>query len=665
MRLQEMEEYLISHNYYDDKFVDFTFNGEEYNAQIHYAYFNSHLDEILSKYIDEYDENFMLSEPMNTKNFRSFMNKLVRAMYYKNYSLSYAQDMILEVLTLFNKIINLFDSGSRISHDLSMIEISKAMSENKEIYDLFATNHFTPNMTPEQIRNKRDELLVRMNKLEIPGITPLVRSQAGIKPDQLINMFFGLGMRVKTNEHLNEIYPRFVPERWVDGIRTLDTHYIESNIQRLAAILNSQTMRRSGVHNKEASILAQDTEIIELDCGSVNYIEIPIEDEADLRSIEFKYRFEDGKLIECSTKDKHLIGTTVKLRSVLKCACKEGVCATCFGANAKWSLTNDDYRYDVGFVAARKMNSSISQKVLSVKHSSTPVLVDEIFYVTDMDSGEMIEIHGNDEHNDFFDREFNRLIFRPTDEISFEVYSVLKNKSRKRNKDEDSTYIAYRDGEFNEWDIIRVSTLTLLRDGKEYLIDCNSMFRVKGFPREVTKFWENEDRITVANPVEDISYVIKNSETVMEFKKLQELYKIHSKGLLEQAKKEGYTQEDIREGNVPYLNDSIRYLYDSVKSVIKGKSLTMFECAIRNKISGTDEEIVPDWTTENPEYEINSILVAIGRRPSISAILPRGFIYYRLTDPKFHSVNNLNFSVFDLLFYTDKEEEIKPVEEGE
>ena len=134
-------------------------------------------------------------------------------------------------------------------------------------------------MTPEQIRDLKDDIEARIKALDIPGISDLLKSGAGIKPDSSSNMFFGLFMRVKASESLSEIYPKFVPERWVDGLRSRDSHFIETSIQRLAAILNSQTMKKAGVHNKVTSILAQDTEIVEEDCGSINYVKYKVDDQ--------------------------------------------------------------------------------------------------------------------------------------------------------------------------------------------------------------------------------------------------------------------------------------------------------------------------------------------------------------------------------------------------
>lgn len=645
-----MKKIIIDNSDYSNIIVDFDFAGNTYEGCVNYAYFNSKLDEIFRKHDFPFSEEDMLYDNMIASNYRKFVDNIVERAYSLNYNITYTQDLLYDVVVLFNHMVNLFDQGNVISLDISIMGIAESILKDKKLYDLVMTEHCNDKMTPEQIRDKRDWLADEIMNSYIPSLTPLLKSGFGIKVDQLINIMFGLHMRVKANSDLNEIYPRYLPERWLDGLQSLDSHFIESNIQRLSGILNHQVMQSSGAHNKDASIIAQDTEIVEMDCGSINYMTYFIEDKKDLESLRFKYRLlEDGSLKEITLEDTDLIGTNVKVRSVLKCACTNGVCATCYGSNAKWNLSTDKYRFDVGFVSARDLNSGRSQKILSVKHSSTPKLVDASWDITDMMSGELITIKGTDESNDYFDREFNKLIIKPMYRVTFDVADVLKGK-RKKSKAGDLGYIKNSDAEFGEYDIIRVKRLYLHNGDDIKILEGNSYFRVKGFPRDVSSVWEDTDTIEVANPQDDISYVIKNTESIMEFSKLRYIYGLDTKKLLDKARLE-YSREDIRDGKVPYLEDQLGYMYELIKPIIKGDPISIYECALRNKIRAEDESrIVPDWTTENPGYYIESAQKTIKEKPTLSAILPKGYIYARLTNDKFHDVSNLSYSVFDLLF---------------
>ena len=645
-----MERKLRDNNYYENIMTNFTFANTEYRAQVTFAYFNSCLDEILQKYDIEYDESWMLKDAMTAKNYKKYMDFIVRKLYKAEYRIDFCQNVIMDILILFNKMINLFDSGKRISHDISLLEISLAMEKDPEMYKLFSETHIHPDMTPEELSDKKDEILKKLSVMEVPGISELLRSGSGIKSDQLINMFFGLFMRVKPGEFLNEIYPRQVPERWVDGLKSRDSLFIEHSIQRLADILNNQTMKKSGVHNKDASILAQDCEIIELDCGSQNYKKYTIEDEKDLKSIEFKYRLDEktGKLVECTLEDKHLIGTTVQVRSAEMCACKDGLCATCFGANAKWNLSTPEYRFDVGFVAARKKNSSISQKVLSVKHSSTPILVRVKFYIIDLDTGEIV-LDGVEKGEEFFDRKWNKILFKEGVDIFIEVKDILKHNPKKGIKNGTYNNIAYKDAEFGEYDIIRCNKLYFIKDGKNYEMTANSPFRISGFPGNDTKKFHDTDRIKLGINNE-ITYVIRNNEHVMDFKKLQGVYNLSTDDIIKEAK-ELYPDEESPD----MLNNQVEYMYNSIKNVVKGKNVTVTECALRNKIRAVDNDrVAPDWTLPVVPYQILSSNKAIGKKNSLSVILPKGHAYRRLTDATFHDTKNLKYSVFDLLYQNDE-----------
>lgn len=658
MNLKEMEKILKDNNekQYNDIMVDFEFNKSIFNAQITFAYFNTRLDSILKKYKIEYDDSYMLTKKMTIKNYKKYMNELVQKMYDNEEDILSAQSVLVDILDVITRMIRLFNSGSRVSIDVSLTSIFGAMKKDKKIYDLFMENHINKDMTPEELSDKRDEILKRILECDIPGITPLLKSGSGIKADQLINMFFGLFMRVKPSERLDEIYPRVMDMRWVDGLNSIDSHFIETSIQRLANILNSQTMASSGTHNKSASILAQDTLITMEDCGSVNYQEYEVKDEGDLRDLKYKYYLNDkGEEEEITENHTNLIGRTVKVRSVCMCAAPYGqVCARCFGANAKWNTSTKEYRYDVGFVAARKTNSAKSQKVLSVKHTSTPTLVRVKFTIINYDTGEMIYSEV-EKCEDFFTRKFNKLIFNEGVRVFFEGIDVERftGGNRKGNVN------IYNDSEFGEYDIIRVKTLYLEKDGVKYILEANSPFRLKGYNKIDYSEWSDSDLIEVNDNIEK-SYVIKNSETVMDFRKLQAVYSMSSKDLIAKAREE-YSKEDIANNKVPYLNKQIEYMTNTVRPVVKGDPVVCLELSLRNKIFSKDGWVKPNWKIPNPEYAIYPVDTSIYNKPSISAVLSKGRMYDKLVDKKYYDKSNLQYSVFDLLFQNTDDKSIDEV----
>jgi DNA-directed RNA polymerase subunit beta' len=64
------------------------------------------------------------------------------------------------------------------------------------------------------------------------------------------------------------------------------------------------------------------------DCKSTKYLEIFVEDERVLESLDGRILADSKKSI--SKDDKHLINTKVKIRSPLFCKAQDGICSTCY-----------------------------------------------------------------------------------------------------------------------------------------------------------------------------------------------------------------------------------------------------------------------------------------------------------------------------------------------
>lgn len=76
-----------------------------------------------------------------------------------------------------------------------------------------------------------------------------------------------------------------------------------------------------------------------VDCGTKGYMDFAIEDIVDLNMVVDRYHITENGL-ELITRDSdHLIGTTLKLRTVLKCSLvdvKNILCKTCYGEMSNW-----------------------------------------------------------------------------------------------------------------------------------------------------------------------------------------------------------------------------------------------------------------------------------------------------------------------------------------
>lgn len=112
------------------------------------------------------------------------------------------------------------------------------------------------------------------------------------------------------------------------------------------------------------------------DCGSEKYLEWfvkPENNETGVRSDLFglvgkNYLTKNG-LREVTADDKHLIGKTIKLRSVKLChrLVDQGVCSVCFGG----MYANTHGMMNIGQRSALTIGPPIVQEIISVKHSDT------------------------------------------------------------------------------------------------------------------------------------------------------------------------------------------------------------------------------------------------------------------------------------------------------
>ena len=239
MNYKDMEKYLIDNTTeeYYKKVIDFTFNSKLYKAEINFAYINTRFDIIFSKYDITYDATYMLVEAMTFSNYKSYMNMIVRKLYDQNVEKTKADTIIMHMLRIINKVINLFDSGRKLSLDISLTSIAMDMINNPELDNFFSEQFITDKMTPEDITEVKQKNEKKLKEIGVTGISDLLRSEAGVKPDQMLNIFSGLYMRTRVQD-MNEIFAKVIKDRWIDGLSTKDNLFIETSINRKSVILN-------------------------------------------------------------------------------------------------------------------------------------------------------------------------------------------------------------------------------------------------------------------------------------------------------------------------------------------------------------------------------------------------------------------------------------------
>ena len=676
--MKDMEQILIENTeekYYDIK-KNFTFNNKIYKTSVNFAYLNTNIDLILNRYNIVFDESWMMLKAFTESNYRNYMNMIVGKLYGQHVSVEVAQDVIFDIVTLINKLCNLFNSGRRIDLDLSIVSIAKASIKNKQIRELMGNKHrITPDDTPERInevRNYKKNMYV--NNVYIPGIYELLNSGYAIKEDQMVNIFGGIDM-IPRIHNIDEMFPRSISKHWLDGISNKDEFFMLANVNAYALYMTKTIIERSGSVNKISSMIAQDCTITEKDCGTKHYQTYHVANSNDLKTLRFKYMLNDNnQLEEITLNHTHLIGKDVQVRSIFKCASThDGVCETCFGASARWNRSTKQYRKDLGVEFTKMIISPPSQDILSTKHNTSPKLEPfEISYklIGDIDKEDIDFTQIDPTDNEFFTRKFNNIIWKPNVKVYLDK-GDCKNKlfesrrqSKLKKKDIDiittndtktlvSKPIEYIDNEFGEIDIIRASALIVKKDNVEYKLFPNSHFRIHGFPRDKFSLL-GEPRILKLTKENRVTHVIRNYAKTKKFFEIENLYKLSTPSHLNKFKLDN---EDgmIRQNNIIENDEAF---IEKVVECFPNEEKVALEIVFRNKIrDANNKNLLPNWKLDNPEAIVLSDRVTVNARPSLSLKISAGYIKQRVNNPLYHDISRLQNTSYDRIYHMKNIEE--------
>lgn len=165
------------------------------------------------------------------------------------------------------------------------------------------------------------------------------------------------------------------------GLSNMLNYYIDAVAGRKSIILNKTEMGKSGYFAILVILLNSNTRMADVeDCGSVRTISMSVKDKRYLDKLVGRYYIgPNGKLEMIKETDEHLIGKIINVRSPITCACKKGICKTCYGALS--DLNND---ISIGGLSAILIMLKVQQDILSSKHilttSSVPINFNEEFY---------------------------------------------------------------------------------------------------------------------------------------------------------------------------------------------------------------------------------------------------------------------------------------------
>lgn len=205
-----------------------------------------------------------------------------------------------------------------------------------------------------------------------------------VKMDQLLQCVSARGLLTDID---NSQFRTPILRGYVHGFNKFYDSFIESRSAAKAIANAKAPLQQTEYFSRRLQLLEQSVQHLHPgDCGSNEYLLWTVRPSeiregkrmaSDLKLLIGKlYLGEDGKLHVIGAGDRHLVGKTIKLRSVLHCAHPDpyGVCATCFG---ELSLSVPE-NTNIGQYCCTSLAQQSSQSVLSTKHFDVSAQIDAI-----------------------------------------------------------------------------------------------------------------------------------------------------------------------------------------------------------------------------------------------------------------------------------------------
>lgn len=195
-------------------------------------------------------------------------------------------------------------------------------------------------------------------------LVPFIESGC-LNDQQLQQMFIAVGPRMSSS---NIVMNHIMKRSYLNGLQNVGDLIAESEIAAKGLIWKKKYVSVSGYMSRETNLTGMNLSIdysME-DCGTPHYVNYQVKDKKFLDLVISKNMIlPNGKIVEIKPTDTHLIGQTIKLRSIVTCAHpdRHKVCKCCYG-NPK-EFKSD---YMIGGATSTQIENPLSNLVMAVKH---------------------------------------------------------------------------------------------------------------------------------------------------------------------------------------------------------------------------------------------------------------------------------------------------------
>ena len=287
------------------------------------------------------------------------------------------------IYELTNEIYNVFTihcenhvTSLDILNFIDIINYDKIKNANNAILPTQKSIDETYTVIKDVIYNDK---LISNNPIAMAAKSKLVNI------DQVLQCISARGFITDTDSVLFKVP---ITRGYVQGLRSFYDSFIETRSAAKSLIFSKSPLQQAEYFSRRLQLMTQVVQNLHMgDCGSKKYllwnVRGPIYDngilkkKGDLQQLVGKHYMDtDGVLKTIRSSDTHLIGKTLKLRTVIHCGHPDpyGICSACFG-EMSYSVPEST---NIGQMCCTSLAQKSSQSVLSVKHLDGSSIVDGI-----------------------------------------------------------------------------------------------------------------------------------------------------------------------------------------------------------------------------------------------------------------------------------------------
>jgi hypothetical protein len=532
------------------------------------------------------------------------------------------QDKIVETLSSYGKTINeIKEIMSRLSMDLkelllvfSHADMQIMTAENlfldhyrdSEIIREINNTEYPPDMqtsdivdaNAEKYKILEAEMLKRGNPFFIDNqFVPIV------KPKQMEELYINFS-QIPDGKNIVPVIMNGNGFR--AGYHELPVMYAGAIAARVPDIMNEEYMGSAGYFARNLWILTYGTLSKTVwDCGSVNPIEIEIDDTM-LEMMDGRYYQEkknSGAYKIFNKNDKSMLGRKLWFRSPCTCNLNEDCCHVCYGTKA---LRVGDL--EGGFIYTTELlTKDVGQKILSAKHLLKT-------------NAEKVEF--SEGYEKWFVMENSTLI--PTDEKKFDIY-------------------------FREDYMDNISESLTVYVGKDMIPITISKYASIHIPDAVTDAFKEV-------LIDDVTYSKVSSHKVLECGMLCDIIPVNIMMTARYMNIMKLLENEISKfDNISAAVTELTHLIHGIIPILSVHA----EIIIGHLVRRLDQKLLrPDWTKPDPEYQIMRLKTALANHESVTVALAFEQTRHHLLHAIFDERNKINRvgprSFEDFLFGVNK-----------